>query len=96
MKKDKIRYAENKKNQQKSNVFKCAGFGWDGVNFLHSSLYGAKFWICAEISVHSTGTLSLPPSSAWTESRPSLLLTHPSSEEARWVHAAGRGHSRDS
>ena len=23
----------------------CAGFSWDRVNFLHSSLYGAMFWI---------------------------------------------------
>jgi len=23
----------------------CTGFGWDRNNFLHSSLYGAMFWI---------------------------------------------------
>lgn len=23
-----------------------AGSGWDGVNFPHSSPYGAVFWIC--------------------------------------------------
>ena len=42
---------------QKAQVFfvftskrwqKCAGFDW--VNFLHSSWYGAMFWICAENS----------------------------------------------
>lgn len=26
----------------------CAGFGWDRVNFLHGSYYGAIFWICDE------------------------------------------------
>ena len=35
-------------------VRRCAGFGWDRVNFLHSSWYGAMFWICAENSVDNT------------------------------------------
>jgi len=47
------------------------------VNFLHSSLYGAMFWICDENSVDNTGTFSLLLSSAYTEPRPFLLLTPP-------------------
>jgi len=30
------------------------GFDWNGVNFLHSSSYGARFWICAENSADNT------------------------------------------
>ena len=55
----------------------CAGFGWDRVNFLHSSSYGAVFWICAGNSADNTGMFSLLLSSAYTESRPFLLLTPP-------------------
>lgn len=33
----------------------CADFGWDRVHFLHSSLHGAMFWICAENSVPNRG-----------------------------------------
>jgi len=40
-------------------VATCAGFGWDRVNFLHSSWYGATFWICADHSVDDTGMFSL-------------------------------------
>ena len=47
------------------------------VNFLHSSYYGAMVWICAENSVDNTGMFSLLLSSAYTESRPFLLLTPP-------------------
>ena len=32
-----------------------AGFGWDRVNFLHSSWYGAVFWICDENGVDNSG-----------------------------------------
>ena len=32
----------------------CSGFGWDGVNFLHSSSYGGKFWICDQNNVDNT------------------------------------------
>lgn len=32
----------------------CIGFGYNGVNFLHSSLYGAVFWICDGNSVDDT------------------------------------------
>ena len=32
----------------------CAGFGWDRVNFLQSSWYGAMVWICAGNSVDNT------------------------------------------
>ena len=56
---------------------KCAGFGWDRVNFLRSSWYGAMFWICAEDSVGNTGMFSLLLSSAYTEPRPFLLLPPP-------------------
>jgi len=55
----------------------CAGFGWDRVNFLHSSQSGAMFWICAEHSVDNTGMFLLLLSSAHTESGPFLLLTPP-------------------
>ena len=55
----------------------CAGFGWDRVNFLHSSWYGATFWICAGNSVGNTAMFQLLLSSAYTESRPFLLLTPP-------------------
>lgn len=27
----------------------CTGFGWDRINFIHSSCFGAVFWICAGI-----------------------------------------------
>ena len=39
-----------------SNFFDCfcTGFGWDTIKFLHSSLYGAVFWICAENTVGKT------------------------------------------
>lgn len=26
----------------------CSAFGWDRVNFPHSSWYGPTFWICVE------------------------------------------------
>ena len=55
----------------------CAGFDWGRVNFLRSSWYEAMFWICAENSVDNTGMFSLLLSSAYTESRPFLLLTAP-------------------
>uniref|UniRef100_A0A8C0BIH1 Uncharacterized protein n=1 Tax=Buteo japonicus TaxID=224669 RepID=A0A8C0BIH1_9AVES len=29
---------------------RCADFGWDRVNFLHSSWYGAMFWIWNTVS----------------------------------------------
>jgi len=51
-----------------------AGFGWDRVNFLHSSLYDAMFWICDENSVDNRGMFQLLPSNAHTEPRPFLLL----------------------
>jgi len=31
------------------DVFVCTGSGWDGVDFFHSSLYGAMFWICLDL-----------------------------------------------
>ena len=36
-----------------SSIPSCTGFGWDGVNFPHSSWYGAMFWICDQNSVHT-------------------------------------------
>ena len=55
----------------------CAGFGWDRVHVLHSSWCGAMFRICAETRVDNTEMLLLLLSSAYTESRPFLLLTPP-------------------
>ena len=55
----------------------CAGFAWGRVNFLRSSWYGAMFCICAENRVDNTEMLLLSLSSAYTESRPFLLLTPP-------------------
>jgi len=46
-----LRISEVSKDQ------KCADFGWDRVNFLHSSWDGAMFWICAENSVDNRGML---------------------------------------
>ena len=61
----------------------CAAFGWDRVRFLHSSYYGAMVWICAGNSVDNTGMFWLLLSSAYTESRPFLLLTPPH-QRAGW------------
>jgi len=61
----------------------CAGFDWDGVNFLHSSLYGAMFWISAENSVDNTGMFSLLLSSAYTAPGPLLVLT-PRRQRGGW------------
>ena len=33
----------------------CSAFGWDRINFLRSSLYGAMFCTCDENSVDNTG-----------------------------------------
>jgi len=44
----------------------CAGFGWDRVNFLHTSWYETIFWICAENSVDHTGMFRLLLSSTYT------------------------------
>ena len=62
---------------QSSGLHSCAGFGWGRVNFFHSSLYGAMFWICAGNSADNRGTFSLLLSSAYTESRPFLLVMLP-------------------
>jgi len=42
----------------------CDDFGWGRLNFLHSSWYGAIFWICAGNSVGNTEMFSLLLSSA--------------------------------
>jgi len=55
----------------------CAGFGWDRFVFLHSSSFGAMFWLCAENSGDNRGMFSLVLTRAYTESRPFLLLTPP-------------------
>ena len=77
-------------------VGQCSGFGWSRVNVLHSSYYGAKFWICAENSVDNTGMFSLPLSSAHTEPRPFLLLPPPHQRGGRGGTRSRGGHSRDS
>ena len=64
-------------NLQQKSLPWCAGFGWDRVNFLPSSWYGAMFQICAENGADDTGMFSLLLSSAYTESRPFPLLTPP-------------------
>ena len=53
----------------------CTGFGQDRVNFLHSSWYGAMFWICDQNSIDNTGMFSLLLNSAYTESRPFMFPT---------------------
>ena len=53
-------------------------------------------WICAENSFDNTGLFLLPLSSAYTEPRPFLLLTSPTSKQAVGAQGAGRGHSQDS
>ena len=70
-------------------LVRCAGFGWGRVNFLHSSWYGAMFWICDENSVDNTGMFSLLLSSAYTESRPFLLLKPPH-QRVGWGCTRGR------
>ena len=65
------------------NIFICAGFDWNRVNFFHSSYYGTMFWICAENSIDNTGVFSLLLSRAYTQSRPFLLLTPPH-QRAGW------------
>ena len=73
---------------------------WDAANFLHSSWYGAMFWICAENSVDNTERFLLLLSRVYAETRPFLFLTPPASRLG--VHkksggdTAGRRHSRDS
>lgn len=49
----------------------CTVFGCGRVHFLYSSWYGALVRICAGNSVDNRGVAS----SAYTESRPFLLLT---------------------
>lgn len=55
----------------------CARFGWDRVNFLYSSWYGAGGWICTGNSTDDTGLFLflLLLSRPYTRSRPFLLLT---------------------
>ena len=52
----------------------CIGFGWHGVN-LHSSPYGAVFWICDQNSPDKTLMIQLLLNSACTVSGASLFLT---------------------
>lgn len=59
------------------------GFDWNGANFLHSSWYGVKIWICAASSVHHIGMVWLLLSSVYTESRTSLFLV-PFHQRAGW------------
>lgn len=56
----------------------CAGSGRDGVDFLHSSLYGAGLCICGQTaSVVDTPAFWLLPNNARTLSRLSLQLPPP-------------------
>jgi len=66
----------------------CTGFGWDGVHRLHSSLYRAMFWICAESSVGSTLMFQSLLSRACTAPRPVLRLTLPR-QRAGWECTGG-------
>jgi len=52
----------------------CTDFGWDRVKFLYGGLYGAVLWICAENNVDDRRMFLLLLSSAYTASRPFLLL----------------------
>lgn len=51
------------------------------VNLIHSCWYGAMVWICAANSVHNTGMFSFLLRSAYTELRPLLPLTPPTTSE---------------
>lgn len=68
----------------------CAGFGWDRVNFPHSSWYGGIFCICAESCVDNAVMFSLTLSSVCTPVRSFLPLTSPHQQ----VRNVG-GHSWD-
>jgi len=57
------------------------GFVWDRVKFLHCSLSGSMFWICADNSVDNTMMFELLLNSAYTASRPFLLLRPPHQQE---------------
>ena len=61
-----------------ADPYSCTGFGWDRVDFLPSSEYGAMFWICAENSVGKTRF-----SYCWAVSRPFLPLRLPC-QRAGW------------
>ena len=65
------------------------------IFFIVASM-GLMFWICAENSVDNSGMFSLLLSSAYTESRPFLLLTLPCQRVGWGAQEVGRGHSWDS
>lgn len=50
----------------------CTGFGCEGVNFLQSSSYGTKFWICDQNSFDNTWMFQLLQHSAYTVSSKSF------------------------
>lgn len=60
-------------------------FGWDRVNFLYCSSYGAMFWVCNN-NTADTPTFLLLLSSAYTESRSLLFLKLSGNEHV--MHAA--------
>lgn len=61
--------------QQQEKFPHCLGFGWNFINCLHSSWYGAVFWtFFHENSSDSTPMFQLLQRSAYTESRVLLLL----------------------
>lgn len=68
-----------------------------GIEFLFSIVPGMGLYFdwCWK-QFENTGMFLLLPSSADTESRSFLLLTHPTSEEAEGAQGDGRGHSWDS
>jgi len=69
----------------------CAGSDWKELNFLHSSLYGAVFWICAGNAPVSWLLLN----SACTALRISLCLTF--LQRAGWIgEEIGKGYCRGS
>lgn len=52
----------------------CIGFGCDRVSFLHSSPYGAMFWICYQNGADNTPMVLLLVNCACTVSRSSLVF----------------------
>lgn len=76
----------------------CAGFGWDKVRFLRSSLYGAMVWICAENSAYTCRDVSVIAEQAWHRAT-AFSAPHSTPPPIEWAGEAllvGRGHSQGS
>lgn len=58
----------------KFNILGCAGFRWDRVNFLHSELYRAVVWICAEHRADNIEIFCCCCCCCWTELTQSQCL----------------------